>query len=227
MNFRAVIFDLDGTLADTLEDIADNMNRVLDRRGFPTHDYDAYRFYVGNGLYHLVIQSLPENARTDTVIAACYEQTLAEYHLNYINKTRLYDGIAELLDALSSHNVKLATLSNKADSLTQKICTDLLKNWHFDVVLGASDNFPRKPDPTSALFICKQIGVDPAQVCYLGDSDVDMKTAIAAGFYPVGAGWGFRPKEELAENGAKLVIEHPKELSQFIFNHRAHLTIYP
>ena len=212
MNFRAVIFDLDGTLANTLEDIADNMNRVLFQRGFPTHEYDAYRYYVGNGLHNLVIRSLPENARTDAMIALCHDQMIAEYHQNYINKTRLYDGIPELLDDLSSQRIKLAVLSNKADSLTQKICAVLLKNWKFEAVLGAIDRFPRKPDPTSALFISEQMGVEPAYVCYLGDSDVDMKTANAAGFYPVGVGWGFRPKQELVENGAKYIIDHPAEL---------------
>ena len=212
MDFSVVIFDLDGTLADTLEDIADNMNRVLAERGFSTHGYDAYRYYVGNGLYNLVARCLPENARTEALITLCHDRMIAEYHLNYINKTRLYDGIPELLDALSSKGIKLAVLSNKTDPLTQKICSVLLKNWKFEIVLGANDRFPRKPDPASALFISGQMGVAPAHVCYLGDSDVDMKTAVAAGFYPVGAGWGFRPKKELAENGAKHVIDHPVEL---------------
>ena len=212
MNFSAVIFDLDGTLADTLEDIADNMNRVLAGMGFPIHAYDAYRIFVGNGLKNLVVQCLPESARTDAIIATCYDRMVAEYHLHYIDKTYLYDGIPELLDALSSQGVKLALLSNKADALTKKISAVMLKNWNFEAVIGAGDRFPRKPDPASALFIAKQMGVEPEHVCYLGDSDVDMKTAIAAGFYPVGAGWGFRPKEELVENGARIVIDHPKEL---------------
>jgi len=213
-DFHAVVFDLDGTLADTLEDIAENMNRVLAERGFPTRRYDEYRYFVGNGLQNLVIRSLPENARTDNMIALCHDLMIDEYQLNYINKTRLYEGIPELLDTLSSQRIKLAVLSNKADPLTQKICAVLLKNWKFDVVLGATARFPRKPDPASALFVSGQMGVEPEHVCYLGDSDVDMKTGIAAGFYPVGAGWGFRPKQELIENGAKHVIDHPSELNQ-------------
>ena len=186
--FSAIIFDLDGTLADTLEDIADNMNLVLAERGFPTHGYDAYRLFVGDGLQNLVSRCLPESVRTDAMTALCHERMLAVYHQRYINKTRLYEGIPELLDALSSQSVKMAVLSNKADPLTQKICSDLLKNWKFEIVLGSNDRFPRKPDPASALFICGQMGVGPAQVCFLGDSDVDMRTAIAAGFHPVGAG---------------------------------------
>ena len=212
MIYRAVIFDLDGTLADTLEDIADNMNRALAENGFPIHEYDVYRFFIGDGLKNLVTQCLPENARTDANINACHDRMLVEYHSNYINKTRLYDGIPELLDTLSSQKIKLAVLSNKADALTQKICNQLLKKWKFDVILGASDRFPRKPDPASALFVAGQMGILPSDICYLGDSDVDMKTAIAAGFYPVGVGWGFRSKEELVENGAKRIIDHPMEI---------------
>ena len=226
MNFRAVIFDLDGTLADTLEDIADSMNRVLAGKGFPTHGYDAYRYYVGNGLQNLVIRSLPENARTDHMIALCHDRMIAEYHLNYINKTRLYDGIPELLDVLSSQRIKLAVLSNKADPLTQKICAVLLKNWTFEIVLGANDRFPRKPDPASALFVSKQMGVEPEHICYLGDSDVDMKTAVAAGFYPVGVSWGFRPKEELARNGAKQIIDEPIELFPYFSLPSNHAMIF-
>ena len=203
MKFRAVIFDLDGTLADTLEDIADNMNRVLAAMGFSVHGYDAYRLYVGDGLKNLVARCLPENARTDAVITVCHDRMVTEYNENYINKTRLYDGIPELLDELTSLRIKLAILSNKAD---------LLKNRKFEIIMGGSEHFPRKPDPASALFIAGQMGVDPVNVCFLGDSDIDMKTAVAAGFYPIGVGWGFRPVEELIENGAKHVIHHPMEL---------------
>ena len=212
MNFRAVIFDLDGTLANTLEDIADNMNRVLAEKNFPTHPYDAYRYYVGNGLYNLVIQTLPENVRTDLVVSECHSRMLEVYEANYIVKTHLYDGISELLDNLAAQGIKLAVLSNKADILNQKICDVLLKKWKFDAIIGSSYRFPRKPNPEAALFITQQMGVKPKDVCYIGDSNVDMKTAIAAGFFPVGVSWGFRPVAELIENGAKKIINHPNEL---------------
>jgi len=215
MKFNAVIFDLDGTLADTLEDIADNMNRVLLGMGFPPHEYYAYRFFIGAGLQNLVAQCLPENARTDAIIADCHERMVAEYNANYIIKTRLYDGIPELLDVLSTKGIKMATLSNKADKLTQKICAELLKNWKFDAIIGYSERFPRKPNPSSSLFIAQQMGIAPKNICYIGDSDVDMKTAIAAGFYPVGAAWGFRATKELVENGAGRVIEYPTDLLKF------------
>ncbi|MDR0815511.1 MAG: HAD family hydrolase [Bacteroidales bacterium] len=212
MAFKAVIFDLDGTLADTLEDIADTMNRALAANGFPTHSYDAYRFFVGNGLKNLVAKSLPEAARTKTAIKDCHAQVVADYAQHYINKTRLYDGIPALLDCLSQAGFKMAVLSNKADAITQKICGDLLQRWHFAAILGASERFPRKPNPQAALFLVAEMGVAPAEVLYLGDSDVDMHTATAAGFYPVGVGWGFRPVEELLNSGARKIIQHPMEL---------------
>ena len=212
MNFSAIIFDLDGTLADTLEDIADNMNRVLAENGFPPHAYDAYRYFVGGGLHNLVVQCLPQHAQTDDIIARCYASMISEYNKNCINKTRLYDGIPELLDTLSSQGVRMAVISNKADMLTQKICAVLLKNWKFEAVIGASEHFPRKPNPASALFVAQQMKIPPEKICYLGDSDVDMKTATAAGFYPVGVAWGFRPVKELLENGAKKIIQHPTDI---------------
>ncbi|MDR2847983.1 MAG: HAD family hydrolase, partial [Bacteroidales bacterium] len=180
MAFRAVIFDLDGTLADTLEDIADTVNRTLTANGFPTHSYDAYRFMVGNGLKNLVAQSLPEAAGTDAAINACHAQVVADYTQHYINKTQLYEGIPALLDGLTQAGFKMAVLSNKADAITQKKCSTLLQRWHFDAILGANDRFPRKPNPQAALFLAAEMGTAAAEVLYLGDSDVDMRTALAA-----------------------------------------------
>jgi phosphoglycolate phosphatase len=216
--FKAVIFDLDGTLADTLADIADSMNNVLLRNGFPTHYQDSYRTFVGNGLYNLVVRTLPDNVKEEVdIVTSCYHQMLVEYDQNCMNKTCLYDGIAQLLDDLSHQKIKLVVLSNKADKLTQKICSKLLNNWTFDMILGESGRFPKKPDPASSLFICDTLAVSPCQVCYVGDSDVDMQTAAAAGFYAVGAGWGFRTAEELFENKANEVIEHPTDLCRILF----------
>ncbi|MDR1864400.1 MAG: HAD family hydrolase [Bacteroidales bacterium] len=212
MEYRAVIFDLDGTLADTLEDIGDTMNRILASCGYPAHSYHAYRFMVGGGLRNLVTQSLPEQARTEQIIEECHARMRADYEQCYIKKTRLYDGIAETLNALSLWNVKLAVLSNKANAITQKICSALLQDRPFKIILGADERFPLKPDPQSTLFIAGRLGLSSAEVCYLGDSNVDMQTARAAGCYAVGAGWGFRPKEELLQSGAQLVIDYPTEL---------------
>ena len=210
--FQGVIFDLDGTLADTLADIADRVNHVLSGHGFPTHDYDSYRYYVGNGIRNLVIRSLPEQNRDNETVDTCFHQVMADYEQNFISKTKLYDGVPALLDALESQKIRLAVLSNKADPITRKICAVLLEKWKFDIILGASARFPHKPDPASALYVADRMHVDPSHVLYLGDSNVDMQTAVAAGFYPIGVTWGFRPRQELLDGGARATIDHPMDL---------------
>ncbi len=212
MRYKLVIFDLDGTLVDSLEDIGDAMNRVLSERSYPTHSYSEYRFFVGNGIRNLVIQSLPETARNENEVDSCFAEMLADYGQNYANKSHLYDGISSLLDKLVENGVKLAILSNKADSITQKVYDKLLSNWSFGVVMGASDMFPHKPNPASALHIAAAMGVSPDLVLYLGDSDVDMHTAQAAKFLAVGAAWGFRSTIELIDAGAIYTINKPMEL---------------
>jgi len=212
-NYQGIIFDLDGTLIDSLEDIADAMNYTLAEFGFPTHDYDAYRYFVGNGLMNLVKASLPQSAlENQPMLQLCFEMMIDRYQKCLLHKTRLYPGIRELLDMLVSKNIKMAVLSNKADKLTQQICAILLKKWPFDVVMGATEDFPRKPYPDSSLFIAKKLNLSPENIIYMGDSNVDMKTANAAGMFPVGVTWGFRTREELQEAGAQLIIDEPLEL---------------
>lgn len=212
MKFSLAIFDLDGTLVDSLADIGDAMNRVLSKRAYPIHTYDAYRFFVGNGIRNLVIRSLPETARSEAEVDSCFAEMLADYGQNYINKTCLYDGIASLLNGLTERNIKMAILSNKADAITQKVYAKLLSNWPFEVVMGASDKFPRKPDPLSALYIAETVGVSSDSVLYIGDTDVDMQTARAAMFTAVGAAWGFRSKLELIDAGAMYTVDKPTDL---------------
>lgn len=210
--FKSVIFDLDGTLINSLQDIADSMNRVLSAKGYPTHDYESYRYFVGKGLLNLVSRTLSEEQKTEKVIHELYTDLLKDYEINCLQKTALYRGIPDLLDALEAKTLKLAVLSNKADNFTKKIANELLSHWHFEAILGAKENLPRKPDPTGALFLSKELGVPSAETLYVGDTSVDMMTAIAAGMFPVGVSWGFRTREELLENGAKVVIDDPKEL---------------
>ncbi len=211
--YQAVIFDLDGTLADSLEDIADAMNRTLTKFGFPVHEYKDYKYFVGKGLKNLTISCLPENERNDETVEKCFRFLMEDYRQNYLVKTKLYDGISDLLDDLDKKGLKLAVLSNKTDEITQSICNVILKYWHFEVILGFSDTFPRKPKPDAALFIAKQLNVSPEKMLYLGDTGIDMRTACAAGMFPVGVTWGFRKREELEEYGAKLIINHPMELA--------------
>ncbi len=207
-----MIFDLDGTLADTLEDIADAMNRVLRRERRVGHDYAAYRYLVGKGMRNLVTQALPADDRTDETIERCLVELLADYSEHVLDKTRLYDGVAELLAGLRGAGVRLAVLSNKVDGLTRRIVAGLTEPGTFAVVVGAQPDLPLKPDPTAALLVSANLGTPPEAIAYVGDSGVDMRTATAAGMLPVGASWGFRTKDELVENGARAVLDQPLEL---------------
>lgn len=212
MEFDAVIFDLDGTLADTLDDIAAAMNAVLATHDLPIHEPAAYRLMIGLGLGNLVREALPEALRDDETIAACLDEMTTEYRRHLLDRTRLYDGVAELVAHLRDEELGLAVLSNKADELTQRIVAALFEPDTFDVVLGARPELPRKPDPTTALRVAERLGVSPARIAYLGDSAVDMRTAAAAGMIPVGVTWGLRDRSELEEGGARLLLDHPLEL---------------
>lgn len=210
--YRAVIFDLDGTLVDSIADIADSMNRVLRLMGFPIHSYDEYKYLVGNGIRNLVLLSLPLEKRDKATVDDCFTRMMRDYGLNFLRNTKLYEGIPELLDYLVSNGVKLSVLSNKADEITRKICNALLDKWEFAAILGATDRFPRKPAPDSALFIAECMNVLPREVLYLGDTGIDMATACGAGMLPVGVTWGFRDENELRDNGASVLIDHPMRL---------------
>jgi len=210
-DFKAVIFDLDGTLINSLQDIADSMNRVLAAKGYKTHDYDSYRYFIGRGLRNLVSRVLPDEAKTEETLISLYTSLLVDYDKNCLQKTQMYQGISELLDFLVSKNLKLAILSNKADIFTKKIARELMSKWPFEVILGSGNDIPRKPDPTGALMVSKTLQVSPFEILYVGDTSVDMQTAIAAGMFPVGVTWGFRTRQELMESGAQAIIDHPNE----------------
>lgn len=212
MSFRAVLFDLDGTLLDTLEDMGDAMNRVLSARGFPQHSIDAYRSFVGDGAAMLVIRALPENKRDDETVRSCFEAYREDYGRNWNVKTRLYDGVADMLDALTARGLKRAVLSNKPEEFTRRCVIELLSRWSFDAVLGQREGVPLKPDPTAAKEIAHTLDCPAESFLYLGDSPVDIQAAIAAGMVPVGALWGFRRGEELRAGGARVLIGRPLEI---------------
>ena len=178
---KGLIFDLDGTLANTIEDLADSMNRVLLSQGFPTHGCDAYRYFVGAGVRNLVTRALPENKRTDDIIDKCYNLMMADYHNNCFVKTHLYDGITEAIDRLIDRGVKLAVFSNKVDELTQEFVAKLIGTEKFEMVIGSQPSIPLKPDPKGALYISECLGIEPASMGYIGDSGTDMLTANRAG----------------------------------------------
>jgi len=212
MPYKAILFDLDGTLLNTLEDLGDAANRVLAARGFPTHTLDEYRYFIGNGTATLITRALPQGKRNDDTIRACLKAFREDYGRNWKVKTKPYDGITEMLDELTVRGLKTAVLSNKSHEFTKRCVAHLLPNWTFDMVLGHRNTVPLKPDPAGALQVAERLNIAPREFLYLGDSGVDMKTAMAAGMFPVGVLWGFRPAEELRKNGARALIERPSEL---------------
>jgi len=216
MEYKAVLFDLDGTLLDTADDIGDAANRVLSNRGFPTHSISTYRLFIGEGVRMLFTRALPEEDRNQDLITACLKEFVEDYRCNYNVKTKLYDGVPELLDTLMLRGLKLAILSNKPDPITKDCAAFFLSEWDFHVVLGQNDAIPRKPDPQGALEVAQRLAILPSKFIYLGDTAIDMKTAVSAGMFPVGVLWGFRSLEELKENGARVVIDEPMQLMDII-----------
>jgi phosphoglycolate phosphatase len=209
---KAVLFDLDGTLLDTLEDISSSANRVLFNRGFATHTISAYRQFVGEGARILMTRALPPENQTASLIDACLEEFIEDYARHHLERSKPYQGIPELLDALEARGLKLAVLSNKPDAITKECVTSLLPKWNFDVVIGQRDSVPRKPNPQGALEVSEKLDVSPDHFLYVGDTAIDMKTAASAGMFSVGVLWGFRSLEELTENGARAIISKPAEL---------------
>lgn len=216
MRFKAVLFDLDGTLLDTLGDLANSMNGVLERRGFPRHEKELYKHFVGDGMEVLVRRALPESHREEQLVQACLLAMRKEYGVRWRETTRPYAGIPELLDALRRRRLRMAILSNKPDDFTREMVAALLAPWCFDAVVGARPEVPKKPDPAMALAIARDVTVPPARILYLGDSGTDMRTAVSAGMFPVGALWGFRDAAELEANGAEVLISRPMELLEFL-----------
>jgi phosphoglycolate phosphatase len=215
MKLKGVIFDLDGTLVNSLKDIADAMNSVLQDLNYPTHSYDAYQYFIGSGLRNLVSKSLPETHNDEKSIESCYLLMIEEYRDTCTRKTTSYEGIIELLDHLLLHNIKLSVFSNKSDELTKKIAGALFPNY-FDFVVGLTTESLKKPNPSEALAISKNMGLKPEEIIFVGDSGIDMQTATNANMFAVGVSWGYRPKEELIANGAKQVINHPSDLIQIL-----------
>lgn len=212
MKFKAVLFDLDGTLLDTLEDLANSMNQVLLSFGLPTHEIPAYRYMVGEGVEVLVRRALPQDRLDEDTVARCMAGMREGYRRRWAETTRPYEGIPELLDGLTRRGLRLAVLSNKPDDMSKAVVGRFLSHWKFDPVWGARPGVPKKPHPAPLLEIARILGIHPEEFLYLGDTSTDMKAAQAAGMWPVGALWGFRTAEELLSSGARALLERPQGL---------------
>jgi len=212
MKFKAVIFDLDGTLLDTIGDIADAVNGVLAARDFPTHDVDTYKRIIGAGIEDLISCALPEERRDEETMKACLHDVYEVYSKSRHDKTRPYEGIEELLDELVRRGIKIAVLSNKPHASAVRQIMQYFPRHSFERVEGAKENRALKPLPDVAHEIMDDMGVRPQECIMVGDVEMDILVAKNAGMYSVGVSWGFRHPEELIACGAKKIIYGPLQL---------------
>ncbi|GAB4205396.1 MAG: HAD family hydrolase [Sandaracinaceae bacterium] len=206
----AFLFDMDGTIVDSLEDIGDSMNVVLAELGYPTHPIETYRTLVGDGARALVERALPADARSRTDDAL--SRYKARYRTHLVVKSRPYDGVVAMLEALAARGAALGVVTNKPHDAAVEIVERLFPTVRFAAVLGQKDGVPHKPDPTGPLSIARTLGVAPASTFFVGDTDTDMQTANNAGMIAVGVLWGFRGRDELERHGARHLVSAPHEI---------------
>lgn len=214
LRFRAAIFDLDGTLLDSLHDIANAANVALAAIGCPTHPIEAYRTLVGDGVRMLFQRASTDCRENPEVLERCIQVYAEAYAATWHRESRPYPGIVDMLKRLQHAGLRLAVLSNKPDAFTQQCVAYFFPETQFEYVLGHSDRFPRKPDPTSATYLVHCMGVEARSVAYVGDTNTDMQTAVGASLSPIGVLWGFRSREELVESGAKELVATAQELAE-------------
>ena len=210
--YKTVVFDLDGTLLNTIDDLADAGNRVCAARGWPQHTVEEYKYFVGNGIPKLVERFSPPQARTPDQLADTLAAFQADYGAHLRDKTAPYPGITALLARLKAAGVQLAVFSNKADPLARQVVADYFDAALFDAVRGALPGVPTKPAPQGTLALMQAIGADPAATLYVGDSNVDVDTAHNAGLPCCGVLWGFRTRQELTDAGAEHLAADAEEL---------------
>lgn len=215
MNCKSILFDLDGTLLDSLDDLADAVNSVLLNRGFPVHPTEAYRFFVGDGLFPLIQRAVPIGISED-VVRKCCEEFAFFYNKCWHTKSTLYSGIMEMLLELSREGVILGILSNKPDGFTQTIVKHFFPNNPFGYVAGHKEDIAKKPDPAGALYAAQRLGVLPEATFFVGDTAIDIQTGKNAGMKTIGVTWGFRPETELLANNADKIVYSPKEIIDYV-----------
>ena len=216
---KLVIFDLDGTLIDTMEDIAGACNHALDVCGFPQRPLSDYNQLVGRGIYNLCKDALPEDVRNDEQAGKVYREFIPYYKEHICDKTRPYDGICEMFDVLEKAGISFAVASNKFQEGTEFLIDKLFGKYSFVSILGQREGKPIKPDP---LIVSEAMaameGITKEEVVYCGDSDVDMMTGINAGVRTIGVTWGFRTREEIASYSPWKIVDKAEEISQTILS---------
>lgn len=217
MKFQGVIFDLDGTLLDTIVDITNALNLVMTRNGFRTYSVEECKKMVGDGMEVLLKRAVPEIADNPEAIRRLIEEYRQEYARLWRLNSRPYPGIPEILAQLKKAGIKTAVLSNKSHEFTELMTRELLP-FPFEVIRGARPGIPVKPDPLPAQLVLKELNLKPAEVIYVGDTSVDMETAVAADLFPAGALWGFRDAQELLASGARVLLSTPYDLLPLIFD---------
>lgn len=217
---KLCIFDLDGTVLDTVHTIAYYGNFALQQNGIAPIDDEEYKYFAGNGAVNLIKRALRfRDALTDETFQKVFADYNTAYNADTSYLTAPFDGIQETLNAIKAHGIQMAILSNKPHFATCSVITSLFGEGCFDRVYGQREDVPIKPDPTAVLQILDELGAKPEECLYIGDTGTDMKTGKNAGLYTVGVLWGFRGKEELLENGADITIEKPHQLLDCIAAH--------
>lgn len=212
MKTELIIFDLDGTLLNTLDDLAESGNFILRTYGFPEHPVNAYRFFVGDGIRKLIERIIPENKREDSFIEEVKSEFMKHYEIHKYDKTAPYQGIIELLRTIQKRKIKIAVASNKTHEIMEKMMDFYFPGINFDAVFGQRKKISPKPDPAIVVDILHKTGITKENTLYVGDTSIDMLTAHNAGLKSIGVLWGFRSKEELLQAGADIIIEKPEEL---------------
>ena len=209
---KLIIFDLDGTLINTIADLGACTNYALEKLGYPTHDIESYKFRVGNGINNLFRRSLPEGEKTDENVLRVRREFIPYYNAHNTDLSRPYPGMVELLEALQTEGILLAVASNKYQEATTKIIGELYPSIRFSAVLGQREGINIKPDPQIVFDILQATGVDKADVLYVGASGVDMQTGLNAGVETCGVTWGFRPRTELEPFHPQHIVDNVAEL---------------
>jgi len=210
--FKAIIFDLDGTLINSLDDLADSMNLVLTSHGLPSHPTASYRYFVGDGIDKLVSRALPPEMRQKQMIIDFTAEMRNIYSKCWHQRTKVYDGIEELLTRLTEIGIIITILTNKNQDLTDMVVGHFLEKWNFNIIMGARADLAKKPDSMGAKKIAARLKLDSDNILFIGDTRMDMETAKGAGMTSIGALWGFREAEELRASGADHLAAHPLDI---------------